>query len=65
MLADEPSGNLDRSNSEHLHDLMFALASDRHVAFVVATHDERLARRADRLLNIEDGVLAPLESGIL
>lgn len=65
VLADEPSGNLDRSNSERLHDLMFGLASERDVAFVVATHDERLARRADRLLNIEDGVLTPLESGIL
>ncbi|MBW3660285.1 MAG: ABC transporter ATP-binding protein [Gemmatimonadetes bacterium] len=64
VLADEPSGNLDRSNSEHLHDLMFELARQRAVAFVVATHDERLARRADRLLNIEDGVLTPLESGI-
>ncbi|MGH7587300.1 MAG: ABC transporter ATP-binding protein [Gemmatimonadota bacterium] len=57
VLADEPSGNLDRANSEHLHGLMFALARDRDVAFVVATHDEDLARRTDRLLHIEDGVL--------
>ena len=65
VLADEPSGNLDRSNSERLHDLMFDLATERGVAFVVATHDERLATRADRVLNIEDGVLTPLESGVL
>ncbi|HET9581267.1 MAG TPA: ABC transporter ATP-binding protein [Gemmatimonadota bacterium] len=57
VLADEPSGNLDRANSEHLHGLMFALAQERDVAFVVATHDEELARRTDRLLHIEDGVL--------
>lgn len=57
VLADEPSGNLDRANSEHLHGLMFALARERDVAFVVATHDEELARRTDRLLHIEDGVL--------
>ncbi len=57
VLADEPSGNLDRTNSEHLHGLMFSLARERGVAFVVATHDEDLARRTDRLLHIEDGVL--------
>ncbi|HUP02020.1 MAG TPA: ABC transporter ATP-binding protein [Gemmatimonadota bacterium] len=60
ILADEPSGNLDRANSEHLHDLMFVLAREKRVAFVVATHDERLAERTDRLLQIEDGLLAPV-----
>lgn len=57
VLADEPSGNLDRANSENLHELMFSLARERDVAFVVATHDEDLARRTGRLLHIEDGVL--------
>ena len=57
ILADEPSGNLDRSNSERLHELMFALAEEKGVAFVVATHDERLADRTDRLFALEDGVL--------
>ena len=61
ILADEPSGNLDRTNSERLHDLMFELASEKRVAFVVATHDERLAERTDRLLHIEDGTLAPIQ----
>lgn len=61
VLADEPSGNLDRANSEHLHDIMFDLARVKNVAFVVATHDERLAERTDRLLAIEDGVLAPIQ----
>jgi lipoprotein-releasing system ATP-binding protein len=61
ILADEPSGNLDRTNSERLHDLMFALAREKGVAFVVATHDERLAERTDRLLHIEDGTLAPIQ----
>jgi lipoprotein-releasing system ATP-binding protein len=61
VLADEPSGNLDRANSEHLHDIMFELAREKNVAFVVATHDERLAERTDRLLAIEDGVLAPIQ----
>lgn len=61
ILADEPSGNLDRANSERLHDLMFELANEKGVAFVVATHDERLAERTDRLLHIEDGTLAPIQ----
>ncbi|MFN2419794.1 MAG: ABC transporter ATP-binding protein [Gemmatimonadota bacterium] len=61
VLADEPSGNLDRANSELLHDIMFQLAREKNVAFVVATHDERLAERTDRLLVIEDGVLAPIQ----
>lgn len=61
VLADEPSGNLDRVNSEHLHDIMFGLAREKNVAFVVATHDERLAERTDRLLAIEDGILAPIQ----
>jgi len=61
ILADEPSGNLDRANSERLHDLMFELASEKGVAFVVTTHDERLAERTDRLLHIDDGTLAPIQ----
>jgi predicted ABC-type transport system involved in lysophospholipase L1 biosynthesis ATPase subunit len=40
---------------------MFELAIQKHVAFVVATHDERLAERTDRLLAIEDGQLAPIQ----
>lgn len=63
VLADEPSGNLDRANSEHLHDLMFSLAREKNVAFVVATHDEGLAKRTDRLLRIEDGVVEEVRSG--
>ena len=61
VLADEPSGNLDRANSELLHDIMFELAREKNVAFVVATHDERLAERTDRLMAIEDGTLAPIQ----
>lgn len=61
ILADEPSGNLDRANSERLHDLMFEQASEKQVAFVVATHDERLAERTDRQLHIEDGTLMPIQ----
>lgn len=65
ILADEPSGNLDRVNSERLHDLMFGLAARERVAFVVATHDDRLAVRTDRLFRVEDGVLVRVESAAL
>ena len=57
FLADEPSGNLDHANAEMLHDLLAALARDLEIAMVVVTHNRSLARRADRALHLEDGVL--------
>lgn len=57
FLADEPSGNLDHANAEMLHDLLALLARDLEIAMVVVTHNLALARRADRALHMEDGVL--------
>lgn len=57
FLADEPSGNLDHANAELLHDLLATLARDLEIAMVVVTHNRSLARRADRALHMEDGVL--------
>ncbi|MDQ3948951.1 MAG: ABC transporter ATP-binding protein, partial [Gemmatimonadota bacterium] len=57
LLADEPSGNLDHTNSERLHDLFAELARDLEIATVVATHNRSLAARADRVLLLEDGRL--------
>ena len=57
FLADEPSGNLDHANAESLHDLLSALARDLEIAMVVVTHNRALARRADRVLQMENGVL--------
>lgn len=57
FLADEPSGNLDHANAELLHDLLATLARDLEIAMVVVTHNRSLARRADRVLHLEDGVL--------
>lgn len=57
LLADEPSGNLDHSSSERLHDLFVELARDLEIAMVIATHNQSLARRADRTLLLEDGRL--------
>ena len=61
MLADEPSGNLDRANSEMLHDLIWQLSRSRGRGFVIVTHNERLAGRADRQLRLVDGKLNPMD----
>ncbi len=57
VLADEPSGNLDPRAADALHELMGALARERHQTFVVVTHNDRLAAIADRVLRLEGGRL--------
>ncbi len=57
VLADEPSGNLDETTSESLHQLLAGLARERGQAFVVMTHDRKLAQSMDRRGRIEAGVL--------
>ncbi len=62
LLADEPSGNLDIRNAEQLHSLFAGLAREFHTAVVVVTHNRALAARADRILTLSEGVLAPESS---
>ncbi|HQO08495.1 MAG TPA: ABC transporter ATP-binding protein [Clostridiales bacterium] len=57
ILADEPSGNLDNQSSEMLHEIMWNLARENKTAFIVVTHDKNLADKADRIVNIVDGVI--------
>ena len=57
VLADEPSGNLDEATSASLHQLLAELARERGQAFVVMTHDRKLAQSMDRRGRIEAGVL--------
>jgi len=57
VLADEPSGNLDHTNAERLHDLFEELSRDLETAMVIATHNRSLASRADRVLLLEEGKL--------
>ena len=57
VLADEPTGNLDRENAARVFDLVVELNRRHNAAFVVVTHDPALAARMDRVLQITDGRL--------
>ena len=60
VLADEPSGNLDRLNAERLHEDFVRVVRELGVAMVVVTHNRSLASRADRVLLLEEGRLGEL-----
>jgi lipoprotein-releasing system ATP-binding protein len=58
LLADEPSGNLDRANGENLHELLSEVVNDLEVGMVVVTHNRSLAARANQVLLLEGGKLS-------
>ena len=58
ILADEPTGNLDRQTAEAVFELLMKSVAERGASLVVVTHDPHLAGRADRVLHLQDGCLA-------
>jgi len=61
VLADEPTGNLDHANGVLLADLLFRLARELETAVMIVTHNRQLAHRADRVLLLDEGRLAPVK----
>lgn len=57
IFADEPSGNLDSASAKNLHELFFKLRNEFNQTFVLVTHNEELAKMADRKLVMKDGVI--------
>ena len=58
LLADEPTGNLDRKNALNILDMMMEMKQELGTALVVVTHDDEMAARFDRVLNMTDGALS-------
>ena len=62
LLADEPTGNLDRKNAQNVFDMMLDLQHELNTALVVVTHDDELAARFDEVLLMQDGGLMPFQA---
>ncbi|MBI2206558.1 MAG: ABC transporter ATP-binding protein [Candidatus Rokubacteria bacterium] len=63
LLADEPTGNLDPKTSAVIYDLFLRLQAERGLAFLIATHNMELARRADRSYRLVEGRARPVTPG--
>ncbi len=57
VLADEPTGNLDTHTGEAVHDLLLSINKQKNITFVIVTHNDKLALRADRVLRMLEGKL--------
>jgi lipoprotein-releasing system ATP-binding protein len=68
VLADEPTGNLDRQTAEHVFELLLKIQEERGTALVVVTHDLALAARMHKQYRLQDGTLqamSPLGEQVL
>ncbi|MFH1809775.1 MAG: ABC transporter ATP-binding protein [Pseudomonadota bacterium] len=63
VLADEPTGNLDTETADQIFDLLRDINKQRGTAFLIVTHDPRLADRCDRIINLVDGRIARDQRG--
>ncbi len=64
ILADEPTGNLDRETGEKVMDLLFGLQREFGTTLILVTHDPRLAGRCQRQVEMADGQLQPLHEAL-
>jgi putative ABC transport system ATP-binding protein len=62
LMADEPTGNLDSANGQHVLDLLVQLNREENATLVLVTHDRRLAEYGDRILTLRDGQVLSDES---
>ena len=64
VLADEPTGNLDEETASQVLRVLLALTRSRRTTLIIVTHDARLARSADRVLQLQDGKLMPSDAAV-
>ena len=57
ILADEPTGNLDSQTSEVIYNIFKDINKELGTTFIIITHDERIAKKTDRIIEIKDGII--------
>jgi lipoprotein-releasing system ATP-binding protein len=65
VLADEPTGNLDTQSADTIFDLLRQVNASSGTSFLIVTHDPRLAKRCDRIIELVDGKIASDQPNIL